>query len=103
MSTLGTTAFWRATAERSIKTFAQTLAALLVADGTDLLAADWPGRLSVAGMAALVSILTSIASDAATGDGPSLGGGEVVDEPHDPNEPIGYDGHGSPVFRDCDQ
>lgn len=29
--------FWKATLERAVKTFAQTLAALLVADGTGLL------------------------------------------------------------------
>jgi hypothetical protein len=30
-------------------------------------------------MAALISVLTSIGSDAATGDGPSLTGAEVID------------------------
>lgn len=72
-------AFWKATGERGVKTFAQTLAALLVADGTDLLNSAWVARLSVAGMAALVSVLTSIGSDAATGNGPSLTNAEVVD------------------------
>lgn len=72
--------FWRATSERGIKTFAQTLGALLVADGTGLLDSAWGPRLSVAGMAAFVSICTSIASSAATDDGsPSLGGGEVLE------------------------
>ena len=79
-----TLVFWKATAERAVKTFAQTLAALLVADGTDLLNSAWVARLSVAGMAALVSVLTSIGSDAATGDGPSLTHTEVVDvQPED--------------------
>lgn len=73
-----TLAFWRAAAERAIKTFAQTLAALLVADGTGLLDSAWVARLSVAGMAALVSLLTSVGSDVATGDGPSLTNAEVV-------------------------
>jgi hypothetical protein len=64
--------FWRDTLVRAVKTFAQTLAALLAADGTDLLSTDWGSRLSVAGMAALVSALTTIASSAATGS-PAVG------------------------------
>lgn len=73
-------AFWKATAERAVKTFAQSLAALLLADGTGLLDSQWVPRLSVAGMAALVSVLTSVGSDAATGDGPSLTNSETVVE-----------------------
>lgn len=49
-------------AERAVKTFAQALAAALIADGTDVLNTAWSDRLSVAGMAALLSVLTSIAS-----------------------------------------
>ena len=79
--TLWTAAFWKAAGERAVKTFAQTLAALLVADGTDLLTTDWAARASVAGMAALVSVLTSVASDAATGDGPSLTKAEGLYQP----------------------
>lgn len=58
--------------ERAVKTFAQTLAALLLADGTGLLDTAWTSVLSVAGMAAVLSVLTSIASAGASGDGPSL-------------------------------
>lgn len=76
--TLATAAFWQAAGERSAKTFAQTLAALLIADGTGLLDSAWLPRLSAAGMAALISVLTSIGSDAATGDGPSLTGVETI-------------------------
>ena len=54
--------FWIATAERTIKTFAQTLASVLVAGGVGLLSADWPAALSAAGMAAVVSVLTSLGS-----------------------------------------
>jgi hypothetical protein len=68
-----TLAFWKAAAERAVKTFAQALAALLVADGTDLLTTNWGDRLSVAGMAAVVSVLTSVGSSIATSEpGPSL-------------------------------
>ena len=58
--TLWTLAFWRAAAERSIKTLAQTAAALIVADGTGLLDTDWLTVTSVAGMAAVVSLLVSL-------------------------------------------
>ena len=68
-----TTQFLLAAAERGIKTVAQTAAALIVAAGVGLLNADWVAIGSVAGMAGLVSILTSVGSGAITGDGPSLG------------------------------
>jgi hypothetical protein len=67
-----TASFWQDTFVRAVKTFAQALAALLVADGTDLLNTVWADRLSVAGMAALVSVLTTIASSATTGS-PAVG------------------------------
>ena len=73
-----TKAFLAAAGERAIKTVAQTAAALIVASGVGLLNADWIAIGSVAGMAGLVSILTSIGSDAVTGDGPSLGAAEVL-------------------------
>lgn len=68
-----TRAFLLASLERAIKTFAQVLAALLVADGTDIVSTLWSDRLSVAGMAAVVSVLTSVASSGlSSGPGPSL-------------------------------
>ena len=76
--TIWTPAFWRAAAERAVKTFAQTAGALIVAAGTGLLDTDWLALVSVSGMAALVSLLTSIGSDALTGSGPSLSNAEVV-------------------------
>ena len=68
-----TTQFLLAAGERAVKTVAQTAAALIVAAGVSLLDADWIAIGSVAGMAGLVSILTSVGSGAITGDGPSLG------------------------------
>lgn len=59
-------------AVRAIKTFAQTLAAMLTAAGTGLLDTDWLTSLSVAGMAALLSILTTIGGDALSSDEDSL-------------------------------
>jgi Putative lactococcus lactis phage r1t holin len=54
--------FWIPTAERAVKTFAQALATLLIASNTGLLNAPWTASLSAAGMAAVVSVLTSVAS-----------------------------------------
>jgi glyoxylate carboligase len=69
--------FFIATAERSIKTVAQTAAALLVGNGVGLLNADWVSVLSVAGMAGVVSVLTSIGSATVGNDGPSLAGEDL--------------------------
>jgi Putative lactococcus lactis phage r1t holin len=67
-----TKAFWTATLERSIKTFAQSWAAVLVANGTGILDTAWEAGLSVAGMAALLSVLTSVGSAGVGPAGPSL-------------------------------
>lgn len=71
--------FWQATLERAIKTFAQVLAALLSADGIGVLDADWGQAASVAGMATILSVLTSIASAGIGNSGPSLSHAEVLD------------------------
>lgn len=74
-----TKTFWKASIERAVKTVAQTGAALLVADGTGLLETSWVALASAAGMAGLVSLLTSIGSDALTdGSGPSLTNAEAL-------------------------
>ncbi len=65
-------AFWIATMERALKTAFQVLGSLLVADGTDLVNTAWGPRLSVAGMAAVISVVTSIGSATVGGPGPSL-------------------------------
>lgn len=65
-------AFLVATAERAVKTFAQALAAIFVA-GVTVLNIAWPEALAVAGTAALLSVLTSIASGhLGKWEGPSL-------------------------------
>ena len=76
--TLASKAFWAAAGERAVKTFAQTAVSLLVVGATGVLDVDWQAVGSASALAALVSLLTSIGSDAATGDGPSLTGAEVV-------------------------
>lgn len=45
---------------KGVKTFAQTLAGVLTANGTGLLDTDWIGALSASGMAGLVAILMNI-------------------------------------------
>jgi hypothetical protein len=54
--------FWKGTAERAIKTAAQVLAAFLGADVADVFAVDWKRAAGVALAAAVVSVLTSVAS-----------------------------------------
>jgi hypothetical protein len=71
---VSTGAFWRAAGERAVKTFAQSLAALLGAGGLGLLDVAWTASLSTAGLAALLSLLTSVGSTAVGEPGsPSLG------------------------------
>ena len=63
-----TIAFWQGAGERAIKTFFQVLASLVAIDSTGIGASvgladiPWMAVLSVATMAALVSIFTSIAN-----------------------------------------
>ncbi|MGH3388940.1 MAG: holin [Actinomadura sp.] len=52
--------FWRDAIERAIRTAAQALIGILGAGATGLLDIDWPAALSAAGLAALLSLLTSI-------------------------------------------
>lgn len=54
--------FWKQTAERAIKTVAQTLIALLAAGPLDVLSVDWETALSVSLGAGLLSVLSSIVS-----------------------------------------
>mgnify|MGYP000173821378 CR=1 FL=1 len=84
------TAFWRAAAERAVRTFAQALIAVLGVGATSVLDVDWPGALSAAALAALLSLLTSVASSGVGDPGPSLGAEttEPVAVP-DPESPTG--------------
>jgi hypothetical protein len=54
--------FWVDSAERAIRTFAQALVAILGAGAVNILTIDWIQALSVAAGAALLSVLTSVAS-----------------------------------------
>jgi len=60
--------FWKDAAERAIRTAAQSLIALTATDISGVLEVDWTQAASVAALAALTSILMSVA---ATGVGNS--------------------------------
>lgn len=71
--------FWIAAGERAVKTFAQSLVALFAA-GVTILNIDWQQALAVAATAAVVSVLTSVASvRLGQFEGPSLAGEAVVE------------------------
>jgi hypothetical protein len=55
-----TRTFWEYAGERAIKTFAQTAIAALGAGSVGLFLIDWATMFSVAGGAALLSLLTSL-------------------------------------------
>ena len=53
--------FWTDTADRAVATVAQAAVATLTAGATGLLEVDWVGIGSIAGLAGVVSVLTSVA------------------------------------------
>ena len=62
MSFLTSKTFWADTTERALKTFAQSCVAILTGSATGLLTVNYVQLFSVAGLAAAVSVLTSLAS-----------------------------------------
>ena len=52
--------FWKTAAERALRTLAQVLLSLIVVGETGFMDVDWIQALSVAGLAAVASILMSI-------------------------------------------
>lgn len=71
--------FWPAAAERAIKTAAQVLVAFLGADVVDAFSVDYGRAGGIAAGAAIVSLLTSIAS-APAGDAEAKGTPSLVGE-----------------------
>ena len=57
-----TVSFWKQVAERAVKSAAQVAVAMLSVDGLGILDVNWAAVGSVAGLAAVVSVLTSMAS-----------------------------------------
>lgn len=69
-----TKAFWLAAGERAVRTFAQALLAAIGVGAVAFEQVDWPLALSVAGVAALTSVLTSmVAANFGPTEGPSFG------------------------------
>lgn len=54
--------FWVNALDRMVSTFAQALIAALGAEATGIIDAQWKAALSIAAMAAILSLLTSVAS-----------------------------------------
>ena len=74
--------FWQATAERAVKTFAQALIALIGTSAMSIIELDWAQMLGVSATAAVVSILTSVASaNFGPNYGPSLADETVEPDP----------------------
>jgi len=71
-------AFWTAAAERSLKTFFQTLAAALGTDAAGVLTVDLRSAITLALAAALLSLVTSAASAGVGPEGPALLGDETT-------------------------
>jgi r1t holin len=65
-------AFWLATVERAIRTFAQTLIATLGLDTTDIINVPWERGLALAASSALLAVLTAIATGRTGPNGPGL-------------------------------
>ena len=61
MSVYATKAFWAGTFERAVKTLAQSLIAVIGTGTLGILEVDWLTALSVAGLATVLSVLTSVA------------------------------------------
>lgn len=66
-----TAAFWKGAAERAVKTFAQALLGVLTGGATGILDVDWLAALSVAVLATVVSLLTSISTPDFTAGAPT--------------------------------
>ena len=74
--------FWIAAAERAVKTFAQTLVALIGTGAVGVMDLDWLQMLSVAATATILSVLTSVASaNFGANPGPSLADETIEPDP----------------------
>lgn len=83
MSNIWTAEFWKATAERALRTAAQAAILVLVGDAYEfaqlnVLTVDWWQLLGFSLGGALLAVLFSIAGNAASKSGPSFGDTEVV-------------------------
>lgn len=70
--------FWKASAERAIRTAAQVAIVTVGADRLDVRTADWSEIAAMSLGGAILSVLMSIGADAWTGTGPSVTNAEVI-------------------------
>lgn len=70
--------FFRAVAERSLSTAAQSMILALGADQLNALEADWVTVLGFGAGGAVLSILKSFAAQGISGDGPGFGHAEKL-------------------------
>lgn len=54
--------FWKSAAIRALRTFCQSMVALIGTDAVNILEIDWVAILGISATTALLSILTSIAT-----------------------------------------
>ena len=66
-----TLAFWKATTERVLRTYAQAVLALLGGDGLGVLDVDWAEAFSIGGLAAVAALFTAIVTSGGT-TGPGI-------------------------------
>jgi hypothetical protein len=66
-----TKAFWKATTERSVRTFAQVLVGALGLDTLGVVHANWAEGLALGAGAAVLTVLTAVATSGGT-EGPGL-------------------------------
>lgn len=66
-----TLAFWKATSERAVRTFAQGTIGAISADQLGVLDVDWGQASSIGGLAAVLAVLTAIATSGGT-EGPGI-------------------------------
>ena len=68
-----TVSFWKGAGERALRTFAQTLVALIGVGSVSIVTLPWGEVLAVSATAAVLSVLTSIVASGVGEDGPSFG------------------------------
>ncbi|WP_228979735.1 holin [Streptomyces sp. DH12] len=67
-----TSAFWKATAERMVRTFAQAVLGAVGADQLGILDVDWGQAAGVGGLAAVLALLTAVATAGVGPSGPGV-------------------------------
>jgi hypothetical protein len=65
-------AFWRAAFERAVRTFAQGTLGAISADGLGILDVDWGQAAGVGGLAAVLALLTAVATAGVGPAGPGV-------------------------------